>query len=127
MEAMFYSAIAFNQDISGWDVSNDKSMSYMFRSAESFDQDISTWNTGSVTSFHSMFRSALNFNHDLSAWDISEAASMSYMFYDAVSFEQVLCWALPDTTYDNSMFDGSGGTIAADNDNCEYGGGRAVE
>ena len=34
---------AFNQDISGWDVSNVKKVNGLFRGAKAFNQDISSW------------------------------------------------------------------------------------
>jgi hypothetical protein len=45
----------FNDDISGWDVSNVKSMYKMFQYARSFTQDISNWELLSDTSLSCMF------------------------------------------------------------------------
>lgn len=41
---MFKRAKSFNQDISGWDVSNVENMTAMFEYALGFKQDISDWN-----------------------------------------------------------------------------------
>ena len=40
---MFYDADAFNQNISGWDVSNVTNMRGMFRGADAFNQDLNGW------------------------------------------------------------------------------------
>ena len=50
MNKMFDSSY-FNQNISGWDVSNVTSMNGMFMSNTGFNQDISGWNVSSVTDY----------------------------------------------------------------------------
>ena len=52
---MFFSAINFNDDISGWDVSNVTTFADMFRDAQDFNQPIGTWDTSSATIFNRMF------------------------------------------------------------------------
>jgi surface protein len=49
MEAMFYYASAFNQDISNWDVTNVINMNNMFDAASVFNQNISNWNVSNVS------------------------------------------------------------------------------
>lgn len=68
---MFRNCSEFNQDISMWDTSNVKDMSFMFAGASNFNQDISSWDVGQVTNMNSMFDSAKNFNQDLSGWNVS--------------------------------------------------------
>ena len=45
---MFYSAFAFNSDISGWDVSSVNNIDYMFQYATEFNNDIYSWDLSSV-------------------------------------------------------------------------------
>ena len=53
MYAMFANALAFNQPLGDWDVSNVTNMSYMFYAdyinLTSFNQDISSWSVDGVT------------------------------------------------------------------------------
>jgi surface protein len=45
---MFYGATSFNGNISSWNVSNMKDMSYMFWGASSFNGNISSWNVSNM-------------------------------------------------------------------------------
>ena len=55
MQNMFACFKKFNQDISGWDVSNVTNMAFMFYDCESFNQDISKWDVSNVTDAINMF------------------------------------------------------------------------
>ena len=79
MSGMFGGATNFNQNLSGWDVSNVTSMNSMFYNATSFNQDIGSWDVSKVTSMGSMFYRATSFNQDLSSWDVSNVTDMSNM------------------------------------------------
>jgi surface protein len=61
MHYMFQQNLAFNQDISGWNVGNVDDMQHMFRQAAAFTFDLSSWDVGSVTNFASMFNAATAF------------------------------------------------------------------
>ena len=63
MAGIFNCNIDFNGDISNWDVSNVKNMSYMFYYS-AFNGDISNWNTMNVITMGSMFECATDFNQD---------------------------------------------------------------
>jgi len=70
---MFYLATAFNQPVSGWDVSNVTDMFRIFRSATSFDQTLSGWDISNVTNVSNFFTSAglscENYDSTLQYWD----------------------------------------------------------
>ena len=73
----------FNGDISGWDVSATRDLSYMFKNCSSFNQDISGWNTQNARVMMGMFNNASSFNQDLSEWCVSGITnSFGYMGFD---------------------------------------------
>ena len=47
--------IDFDGDISGWDVSKVKNMSFMFAWCEDFNQDISNWDVSNVKKINNIF------------------------------------------------------------------------
>ena len=60
---MFREASAFNQDISGWDVSNVKKVNGLFRGAKAFNQDISSWKLNESIKFSkTIFQDASSFD-----------------------------------------------------------------
>ena len=119
MGCMFANQWEFNQDLSGWDVSNVTSMESMFAGTP-FDQDISSWDVSNVTNMYAMFSGGSSFNQDIGSWDVSKVTDMSYMFRSNTSFNQnlsswdvskvVLCeefntgttaWTLPKPNFTN--------------------------
>ena len=90
LSGMFFWATAFNQDLSGWDVSSVTDMSGMFRGATSYNQDISGWDVSRVLNMGSMFRGATSFNQDLSGWNVTRVKVLSNMFNVATVFNQDL-------------------------------------
>ena len=108
MSQMFYKATNFNQDISGWDVSNVRYMYYMFSEAQAFNQPLNNWNVGSVTQMAQMFYGADIFNQPLNNWDVSSVTRMNYMFAGADVFNQPLNnWDVSSVTDMQSMFYGA--------------------
>ena len=78
----------FNEDISAWDTSSVKDMSFMFYGARSFNRPIGSWNVSGVTNMHAMFYNAAEFNQSVGSWDTSAVQDMSDMFRSAEEFNQ---------------------------------------
>lgn len=96
MTYMFYNCTNFNCDLSRWDVSNVTNMTSMFHNCYSFNSDLSKWNTGNVTCMISMFHKCAKFNSDLSEWDVSNVKDISLMFFGCANFNSDLSKWTPD-------------------------------
>ena len=88
MEAMFYNATSFNQDLYLWNTSQVTNMQQMFNLAQSFDGNINSWNTSSVTNMQEMFHLAQSFNNNITSWNTSSVTNMLQMFKSASVFNQ---------------------------------------
>ena len=106
MSFMFHDAKTFNADLSKWDVSNVQDMQHMFFGAYVFDSNISTWKVSNVKNMDYMFSFTHLFNSDLGDWDVSNVIYMAYMFYHANSFYCDLNnWDTSNVKYMTGMFD----------------------
>jgi surface protein len=114
MASMFSSANYFNQDISGWNVSNVNTMGAMFIFAGSFNKNLSNWNVSKVSDFSTMFQSS-GFNNGLATgvggtlnWNTSGAKNLYGVFLDNTSFNQnISSWDVSGCTSFNQMFSGA--------------------
>lgn len=83
MSNMFYKAFTFNNGGSpllNWDVSNVTSMDSMFGLVPAFNANIGTWNVSNVRNMKDMLIGAISFNHNLSSWNIENVIDMTEMF-----------------------------------------------
>ena len=69
-------------DLSGWNTSNVKNMSYMFYCCARLESlNLSGWDTSSVKTMHGMFYHCEGLESlDLSGWDTSNVENMAWMF-----------------------------------------------
>ena len=90
-------------------------MASMFSAALAFNQDLSKWDVSAVTDMQSTFVDVSTFNQHLSKWDVSAVTDMSSMFYGASAFNQKLCGvAWVNSKADKSdMFTDSPGSISS--------------
>lgn len=108
MNRMFAGCDLFNQDITGWDVSNVTNMREAFLYASEFHQPIGSWDVSNVTTFEMMFQGCTDFNQDLSAWRTLSALDFSDMFSNCAAFNQNLdSWSVGTVTSTRRMFDGA--------------------
>jgi surface protein len=111
MGSMFKGASAFNQSLNSWDTSNVTFMAQMFRNAASFNGAIGNWDVSNVTDFSRMFEGATGFNQNINDWDIREAQDISYMFRNATSYNQPMeAWypqSIPNNTYISYFLSGA--------------------
>ena len=106
MSGLFYeNEFCAGIDISRWNVSNVKNMSYMF-AISAFDGDISQWDVSNVIAMNSMFEYCKEFNSDISNWDVSNVTTMYNMFSWAESFNQDISKWKIRTTRIFGIFDG---------------------
>jgi surface protein len=86
----FQDAVAFDGDVSMWDVSNVAIMSATF-GGTAFNSDISTWDVSSVNEMRSLFRHS-PFNGDISLWDVSSVVTMTDLFTDSPFNGELSLW-----------------------------------
>ena len=96
-------------DISYWDVSNVKSMSFMFYKCTELESvgDISKWNVSNVNIMTHMFYNCKSFNQDLSSLNVSNVTDMQFMFYGCKKFNQDISgWDVSKVRYKSCVFVG---------------------
>jgi surface protein len=98
--------------ISKWDTSRVTDMSYLFHILNTgcfpFNEDISGWNVSNVTNMFEMFNGAYVFNQPLDRWDVSKVKNMERMFHGAYVFNQPLdSWDVSNVTNMEGMFSGT--------------------
>ena len=107
MSYMFFGCKSFDGDLSSWDVSNVETMEYMFTNCKNFTgKGLENWNVSNVINMESMFMGCENFDGDLSKWDVSKAEYLEFMFYKCEKFDcDLSSWNIDNAkTTTNNMF-----------------------
>ena len=101
---MFYNS-DFNQNISGWDMSNVIIMEGMFSYDAVFNQPIGSWNTSKVENMNYVFEHATAFNQPLDSWNTDSTMTMGWTFVGATSFDQdISSWNVTNVHNDLDHF-----------------------
>lgn len=108
----FNGALAFNQDVSGWDTGGTTDFCGTFHNAKSFNKLLAgpnqQWNMTLTTNTRGMFQGASSFNQALSDWSMAKVRTMNSMFRDASVFNQPLAdWSVGTVTDMGHMFRGA--------------------
>ncbi len=90
MNSIFSSNAVFNQDISGWDVSNLGTMQAAFFRASAFNQDLSSWDVSNVFNMIALFDesglSTINYDAVLNSWSQQALQSDVNLGADGINF-----------------------------------------
>ena len=81
---------SFNDDISGWDVSNVESLGGTFYQAYVFNQPIGNWNTARLINMGATFNDAYAFNQPIGNWNTARVEDVGWTFANALAFNQPL-------------------------------------
>ena len=80
--------VEHNFDVSSWDTSNVKNMSYMFYRCYKFTgKGIGNWNISNVKDIGGMFAGCEKFDCDLSNWNVSNVIDMKFTFNYCLNFK----------------------------------------
>jgi surface protein len=84
---MFVGALAFDANLSLWDMTRFVSLQHTFSGASSFTgRGLEKWSVAAVTYMTSLFRNAGQFNTDLSNWNVENVILLDNMFNGEFSF-----------------------------------------
>lgn len=93
----------FNGDISKWDTSNVRDMSFLFGACFDFRGDISKWDTSNVRDMNHMFYCS-HFNGDISKWNVGKVENMEGMFEESQFNQPIGDWDVRKVMNMKEMF-----------------------
>jgi surface protein len=108
LEGLFENQATFNEDLSGWNVSNIQCTRRMFNGCVSFlGLGLENWKTYWFYNTEGMFYNCINLICDLSAWNVSNIKYAQYMFGGCSNFNSDLSkWGFKQLTDSGFMFYG---------------------
>jgi len=77
---------AFDEDLSGWNMSSAVTIARMFCGCTKFNGDVSTWDVSRVEDMEATFCRCTNFNRDLSRWNVCSVKLAYYLFWGTFKF-----------------------------------------
>ncbi|GMH85368.1 hypothetical protein TL16_g10208 [Triparma laevis f. inornata] len=83
---LFEGMVNFDQDLSGWNLINCKSMIGTFTKTNNFAANMKGWNVGNVTTMEKLCLKSENFNADISGFDVSSVTSLQEAFKEVKIF-----------------------------------------
>lgn len=106
MHRIFAQTEEFNQDLSNWDTSSVRDMSYAFWNASAFGGGgIENWDMTVVTDASEMFWNARLFNAPIGSWNVGRVQRFTGTFQSAHSFNQPLPWNVESAEHMDFMFE----------------------
>ena len=111
---MFQDCDNFDEDVSGFDMTNAQSCWVMFLACTSFNNggspNINDWNiTSSCTNLRTMFANCAVFNQPIGGWDVSGVTTFRTMLLQCPAFDQSLAdWNITSATDMISFLQGGG-------------------
>ena len=104
----FTECTAFNGNLSGWVLTSLRQATRMFSKCTSFNQPIGDWKLSDLRIVYEMFYRCTSFNQDLSDWNVSTVFNFEGMFYGCTAFNKPLnSWNMSAASNLRSMFRGA--------------------
>lgn len=108
IEAFFSGCENFNQSLSNFHAPKSSSIRYMFTSCKKFNQSIVHWDVSKVTNLQYFANGALVFNQPIGGWNISGVNNVETAFRDTKQFQQDLSgWDCTGASGSWKVFEGS--------------------
>ena len=105
---VFEGCTKFNSPLNTWDMSNAENVANMFQNCSSFDQPLSNWVLPKIRTVTRMFSGCSKFNQDISMWNVSNIWNFTEMFRNAAAFNSPLAnWDMSNASNLESMFYGA--------------------
>ncbi len=92
-----------NDDVSNVDTSEITDMSFLFKDNKKFNQNISGWNVSNVINMKSMFQNSV-FNNDISNWNFFNVKNMMYIFANSKFNKDIYKFNLNQEVFKRKIF-----------------------